>query len=1096
MPPHATPGHGTSTETPDGASAEAGGGSIPDDVEQSQSYLPAAISTRSARGSPPVGTPATARTPLGPLPSTEANTTGLVTPVPPFFFEGIKTAKGSRHRQQQHITPSSACTATTQASTPPSAVLIPSSTGGVPEAAADAPHRQHRNSARNENSSNGFRCDQGLYEAGSSSHDEDDDDDIDEVHGASEVRSRVLFHETDNGGMMPPHPRSISTPPPPPPSGPPHLRSLSASSAEGSLRLERPPLDRGPSGSDPSPQSRKRTVPRTPISWGASTPPRRLGRGCLSDPDDVPPPPPPAPQASSPSRTSSAGCLEGYDSHPLISATTRQRANYYKKAERRRASSDNRVGGSFAKSDRGSNRFHQRHFLMHESNNDSSTTPITCSSSESSESSPERKLHCNTPSKTKKPPRGGYQHRRVRSENNHHTVVRSSHKRCDSSNDRAVSSMPAISSMPLSPVNSQADLMSEAMGTTVSTLRAKGSLWLLKNIRMRTRTMFTLGLLLVGCMTLGVSVFTHQALSDHATETAVTREDRIVRELKENNGRAVATAAWGPPAKHSELDKSKKGVYEGTKKDVAMKRTAGGLRPVRKTKKVEKPKEKKDEKKNDEKKEKKEEKKNATTKKPDVKKDGTAEVAKKNEQVNKKEAKKPTATTADKGKSPLEKKVQSTTAKTNAQKSSMEKKTTKNTIPFAHRPQISDISKSEKRTFAKMDRRMYGGATTNSNGHPRTVSLDDSSAASSPPQSRTRTVKLYPADFSDNTQYYSLLDSEDEKLSKMEIRDPYSEGECVPMKEWQTTYNPSCNGMHEIGMDHLGLDGWEGSDMAIFGSKGFWRNAWKVDFREHRQKDSAKETVVLKTLKYEHNFEDAHFEHDRIDAVAMERLTSSPHVINVYGFCGHSVITEFADQPRLGTLADKAKKKPLQRLKIARDIANGLADVHGIDGDGNATFVHLDINPANVVSVGGTLKLNDFNIGIILRWNTTSNTHCGFPAQYPNPQWRSPEEARNSQHLSVKVDVFSMGHIFFRLICGHEPWNKLEPGGKPTKEEINEKVQRGELPFIPDEIMNTSDKELIAIRDAMLQCYNADPEKRPSARSIANSLEQALLELS
>ena len=120
----------------------------------------------------------------------------------------------------------------------------------------------------------------------------------------------------------------------------------------------------------------------------------------------------------------------------------------------------------------------------------------------------------------------------------------------------------------------------------------------------------------------------------------------------------------------------------------------------------------------------------------------------------------------------------------------------------------------------------------------------------------------------------------------------------------------------------------------------------------------------------------------------MERLTSSPHVIDVFGFCGHSVLTEYADGPRLGELADKSKSKPLARLKIARDIANGLADVHGIDNkDGNnATFVHLDINPANVVSIGGTLKLNDFNIGIIRRWNTTSQEPCGFPAQYPNPQ--------------------------------------------------------------------------------------------------------------
>lgn len=138
--------------------------------------------------------------------------------------------------------------------------------------------------------------------------------------------------------------------------------------------------------------------------------------------------------------------------------------------------------------------------------------------------------------------------------------------------------------------------------------------------------------------------------------------------------------------------------------------------------------------------------------------------------------------------------------------------------------------------------------------------------------------------------------------------------------------------------------------------------------------------------RFQHDFEEAHFEHSRIDAVAMERLTASPHVINIFGFCGHSVLTEYADGKRVGELADKMKRTPLARLRIVRDIANGLADVHGIDGDGNATFVHFDVNLANVVSIGDTLKLNDFNIGIIRRWNTTSNTPCGFPAQYPNPQ--------------------------------------------------------------------------------------------------------------
>ena len=85
-----------------------------------------------------------------------------------------------------------------------------------------------------------------------------------------------------------------------------------------------------------------------------------------------------------------------------------------------------------------------------------------------------------------------------------------------------------------------------------------------------------------------------------------------------------------------------------------------------------------------------------------------------------------------------------------------------------------------------------------------------------------------------------------------------------------------------------------------------------------------------------------------------------------------------------------------------------------------------------------------------------------------------------------------MGHIFFRLVCGHEPWNKLEPGGRPTKEEINEKVQRGDLPFIPEEVQESTDPEVQALYEAMLACYTFDPLERPSARSIAQSLQETL----
>eukprot|EP00957_Ditylum_brightwellii_P029627 2238703-Ditylum_brightwellii.AAC.1 len=60
-----------------------------------------------------------------------------------------------------------------------------------------------------------------------------------------------------------------------------------------------------------------------------------------------------------------------------------------------------------------------------------------------------------------------------------------------------------------------------------------------------------------------------------------------------------------------------------------------------------------------------------------------------------------------------------------------------------------------------------------------------------------------------------------------------------------------------------------------------------------------------------------------------------------------------------GVEKQNPKKIPIKRLKIARDIENGPADVHGfiedgINGDGYATFVHLGVNPANIVAIGKT----------------------------------------------------------------------------------------------------------------------------------------------
>jgi len=72
---------------------------------------------------------------------------------------------------------------------------------------------------------------------------------------------------------------------------------------------------------------------------------------------------------------------------------------------------------------------------------------------------------------------------------------------------------------------------------------------------------------------------------------------------------------------------------------------------------------------------------------------------------------------------------------------------------------------------------------------------------------------------------------------------------------------------------------------------------------------------------------------------------------------------------------------PLEIAEMILQASTSLVRVHSIDYEGtvNATLVHNDITHNNyVVSKRGTLKLSDFNLSVLLRWNITSNKGCGF----------------------------------------------------------------------------------------------------------------------
>ncbi len=303
---------------------------------------------------------------------------------------------------------------------------------------------------------------------------------------------------------------------------------------------------------------------------------------------------------------------------------------------------------------------------------------------------------------------------------------------------------------------------------------------------------------------------------------------------------------------------------------------------------------------------------------------------------------------------------------------------------------------------------------------------------------------------------------------------PYHE-ECTFMESWQSSFYPTCNVLHQMEQP-----------ATLLSTRGSWRTAWLL---EHEQKEQ--EQVVLKMLNFDRDYNEESFHYHQIDAVAMERLTFSKFTIQIYGFCGQSVLVEYAPQDGRSLIKNK-KLSSTGRLLMGRDLARGLTDIHSIDTpkSHNATFVHNDVNIANIVASGPRIKFGDFNIGYPLKWNKT--IPCGYPQRWQGILWRSPEEIINTTYVSEKTDVYSLGNLLFQTMTRHQPWTWLEPHGRPSLDEIAAAKAQGKTPYIPMKFRNSTDLSIQALYHAIQECFVTDPTRRPTAYQIAYGLTQAL----
>lgn len=338
---------------------------------------------------------------------------------------------------------------------------------------------------------------------------------------------------------------------------------------------------------------------------------------------------------------------------------------------------------------------------------------------------------------------------------------------------------------------------------------------------------------------------------------------------------------------------------------------------------------------------------------------------------------------------------------------------------------------------------------------------------------------------------------------------------CVPMRSWQTETHPTCNNFHAVDMTggddlrHVGSGGWRAVESLRMGRYGQWVRSASKDYyegsieawKEHEHATDKvleyqeEEEVILKYVHWRHvDFEEELYHYHRMDAIIADRLGPSK-TIPIHGHCGVSALYQKASSPDLKTHLRKRHYNVTseEKLRLSIEVAETLANLHGIDGEDNVTIVHRDFKPQNVlVGNDGKLKVTDFNDATVLFWNTTSNRQCRFAYGRFPPHWaagfKPHEQALGKKDLTEKIDVFALGGFLFLILTGSPPFAFDEL----SQHELKEVVINGTMPTLPDLYAGTNDVAVEAIVNAFRKCFQYNPSDRPSARVVVMRLKSAM----
>jgi serine/threonine protein kinase len=241
-----------------------------------------------------------------------------------------------------------------------------------------------------------------------------------------------------------------------------------------------------------------------------------------------------------------------------------------------------------------------------------------------------------------------------------------------------------------------------------------------------------------------------------------------------------------------------------------------------------------------------------------------------------------------------------------------------------------------------------------------------------------------------------------------------------------------------------------------------------------------------------------------MDAMVAERLTSSPRIYEIYGFCGLGIISEFFSDGDLESVAIIGDGNPdegheseplksyndltgLQKLIISLQMAEAVADLHGFSG---GVITHQDIQLSQFLfdNDAERIILNDFNRAEFMLWDDEHQAYCKYTEGKGNGDWRSPEEYYDDP-LDEKVDVYSLGNNMYSVLTGL--WVFYD---STSERDTVKRVTGAEKPWI-DPRYKDGDLAEAKLAEIIPRCLEYFPQKRPSVFDLVGWLREAVEEV-